>query len=427
MLSRAQLRERLRRIKLLVTDVDGVLTDGRLHYGAQGETDKAFHVRDGKGIRLLIEAGVEVAVITARRSEAVERRMAELGVDHCVTGCSEKGVAIESMFSQLGVSPEETAYVGDDVQDLPALEKVGLAVTVADGHSDVKANVDWITQAHGGHGVIREIADTLLASRGECSVEPFYVVIPSRFGSTRLEGKPLRLLAGLPMIEHVWRRAQAAGAAEVIVATDDERIRSTVQEFGGVARMTSSDHPSGTDRLAEVARAEGWADDVVVVNLQGDEPCVPGELVAAVARALFEHPNAGVATMATPVRDATELFDPNVVKVVCNDEGLASYFSRAPIPWVRDDFDPLAIAGGEAELPDGTVFLRHIGMYAYRVGALRRIARAPVAATEQAERLEQLRALALGIPIHVTVVKDAPLAGVDTEEDLARLEQVLAP
>ena len=131
--------------------------------------------------------------------------------------------------------------------------------------------------------------------------------------------------------------------------------------------------------------------------------------------------------MATPVRDAQELFDPNVVKVVCDDAGLASYFSRAPIPWVRDDFEPMAIARGEAKLPKGTVFFRHIGLYGYRVGALRRIAQAPVAATEQAERLEQLRALAMGIPIHVSVVNDAPMAGVDTEEDLARLEQVLAP
>lgn len=425
MLSRARLRERLRRVKLLVTDVDGVLTDGRLHYGPEGETKKSFHVRDGKGMRMLIEAGVEVAVITARGSATVERRMAELGVTQCVIGCSDKGKAIETMLSSLGVAAEDAIFVGDDVQDLPALKRVGLSVTVADGHPEVKAEVDWITQAPGGRGVIRELADLLLASRGEAKSEPFQVVIPSRFGSTRLPGKPLRTLAGKPMIEHVWQRGQEAGAAGVIVATDDDRIRAAVEAFGGTVRMTSPEHASGTERLAEVAEAEGWADDVMVVNLQGDEPCVPGELVSAVARALNEHPSTGMATVATPIRDPRELFDPNVVKVVLDDDGGASYFSRAPIPWVRDHFDPAAIGAGTNSLPAGTVFLRHLGLYAYRVGALRRMAGAPVAATEEAERLEQLRALALGIRIQVLVIENAPPPGVDTEEDLVRLEQVL--
>lgn len=247
----------------------------------------------------------------------------------------------------------------------------------------------------------------------------FRVVIPARHGSTRLPGKPLRLLAGRPMIEHVWRRALESGADEIVVACDDERIRDAVAGFGGRAVMTSPDHPSGTDRLAEVIAREGWPDDAVVVNLQGDEPSMPGAAVARVAAAL--RGPAGIATLATPIRAVEDLFDPSVVKVVLDDAGMARWFSRAPIPWARDAF-----AGGRpAALPDGVPYLRHLGLYAYRAAVVRRVTAAPPHPHERAESLEQLRALAMGIAIAVAVLEEAPGHGVDTEADLARVDREL--
>ena len=250
----------------------------------------------------------------------------------------------------------------------------------------------------------------------------FCVVIPARYASSRLPGKPLRHLAGKPMIEHVWRNALRSGAREAMVATDDARILEAVERFGGRAVMTSPDHASGTDRLAEVAAHMAWADDTIVVNLQGDEPCVPGDLLRQTAAALHAHHAAGIATVATPIRHVRDLFDENVVKVVLDEAGMARYFSRAPIPWVRGAF----ATGDLASLPADIPFLRHLGIYAYRAGTLRRVAAEASRAIERAEALEQLRALALGISIHVSVIEQAPGFGVDTEDDIARVEQALA-
>jgi 3-deoxy-manno-octulosonate cytidylyltransferase (CMP-KDO synthetase) len=212
----------------------------------------------------------------------------------------------------------------------------------------------------------------------------------------------------------------AAGADEVVVAVDDPRIAEAVQAAGGEAEMTSPDHASGTDRLAEVAEKREWGDDAIVVNLQGDEPLVPPELLARLAQSLDAHPSAGVATMAVPITEPAEVFSESAVKVVLDDGGFALYFSRAPIPWVRGAF-----GGAEPALPEGVPFLRHLGLYAYRVSTLRRISHAPRAALERAESLEQLRALALGVPIHVTVLEEAPPPGVDTPEDLERVRRCL--
>lgn len=251
----------------------------------------------------------------------------------------------------------------------------------------------------------------------------FKVVIPARIGSTRLPGKPLRLIAGRPMIEHVWQRATESGAAEVLVATDDDQIRAAVERFGGRALMTSPDHPSGTDRLAEVVARLGWPDDAIVVNLQGDEPCMDPAAVRRVADLLSEG-QGGMATLATPIHDPAELFDPAVVKVVVDAAGLARWFSRAPIPWVRGHFAPGAAP--PAGLPPEIPFLRHLGLYAYRAGILRQLCALPVQPYERAECLEQLRALIMGIPIHIAILDKAPGHGVDTEADLARAEAVLS-
>lgn len=246
----------------------------------------------------------------------------------------------------------------------------------------------------------------------------FIVAIPARHGSTRLPGKPLRLLAGEPMVLHVARRALAAGAREVWVAADDERIARALEGSGVKVAMTSPGHASGSDRLAECARIAGWNDDTVVVNLQGDEPLAPAEGIRAVARALLGS-DAEMATLASPITDAASLFDPNVVKVVRRDNGDALYFSRAPVPWARDAFaaDPGALPTGEF------AWLRHIGIYAYRAGFLQRFTRLPQGRLELVESLEQLRVLESGHRIVVGISRAAFPQGVDTPEDLERVER----
>lgn len=244
----------------------------------------------------------------------------------------------------------------------------------------------------------------------------FRVVIPARYASTRLPGKPLADIAGKPMAVRVVEAALKSGAAEIIVATDDRRVMDAVISQGHVAVMTRSDHASGTDRIAEVAAQRGWRDDTIVVNVQGDEPLIDPALIAEVARALDADRAASIATAAHRIRDMAEFLNPNVVKVVTAANGRALYFSRAPIPWHRD-----GLAAQREHLPDDLVVRRHIGLYAYRVEFLRRYGSLAPAPIEQWEALEQLRALWHGFHIHVIECAYAPEAGVDTPADLERV------
>ena len=248
----------------------------------------------------------------------------------------------------------------------------------------------------------------------------FVVAIPARFGATRLPGKPLRLIAGEPMVVHVARRALDAGAREVIVATDDERIAEAVRGYPLTVCMTRRDHPSGTDRLAECAQKLGWAADRIVVNLQGDEPFAPPEGIRAAAQALADG-DAPMATLAIGIADADTLFDPNAVKVVRDTRGNAHYFSRAPMPWQRDRFARDQVG---ALLPGA--FLRHIGIYAYRAGFLATFTQLPPGKLEALEGLEQLRVLEAGHAIQVAVSPVPFPPGVDTEADLARANAIAA-
>ena len=244
------------------------------------------------------------------------------------------------------------------------------------------------------------------------------LVIPSRYASTRLPGKPLRLIAGKPMIQHVFERAQDAcnevGFDEIIIATDDERIQKTCEEFGAKVCMTSTKHETGSDRLAEVVKLNGWSDDTIVVNLQGDEPLTPIDNLKQVAKNLANNPDASIATLATPLSAEEEYNDLNVVKVVSDKNGMALYFSRASIPFQRDE-----------ELPVNDFSLRHIGIYAYRAGYLKSFAEMEPCQIEQLEKLEQLRAMWHGARIHVAVAKKVPGHGVDTEADLIAVEKIL--
>lgn len=251
----------------------------------------------------------------------------------------------------------------------------------------------------------------------------FKVVIPARFGSSRLPGKPLLDIAGKPMIQHVYEHALETGISadgDIVIATDDERILKTCHQFGAHAVMTSTDHQSGTDRLAEVADIMGWDDNTIVVNLQGDEPLMPHTLISKVAQNLADTPQAGIATLSTPINHVSDLFDPNIVKVVTNQNDLAIYFSRAPIPWDRDQYSTETVSSVSTPLPQ-----RHLGMYAYRTGMLKQIASSQPAPIENQEALEQLRALWLGIGIHVESIPEQPGHGVDTADDLERVRSEL--
>lgn len=243
----------------------------------------------------------------------------------------------------------------------------------------------------------------------------FTVAIPARYGSTRLPGKPLQLLAGEPIIAHVVRRAQASGARAVVVATDDARIADAVHAIAPLVRVciTRADHASGTDRLAECATRFGWDDDEVVVNLQGDEPFAPAAGIRAVARALIAQ-GTPMATLASAIVDVAEIFDPNVVKVVRRADGRALYFSRAPVPWQRERFAQDRLS------PPGDGWLRHIGIYAYRVGFLRQFAALPPGQLERLESLEQLRVLEAGLEIAVALSPSEFPPGIDTADDLER-------
>lgn len=240
----------------------------------------------------------------------------------------------------------------------------------------------------------------------------FVVVIPARYGSTRLPAKPLREIAGKPLVQHVYECAKRSQADRIIIATDDDRIRAVAEKFGAEVCMTKASHATGSDRLAEVIAMENIADDTVVVNLQGDEPLMPSAVIDQVAANLSARPQAVVATVCMRVLTAKELFDPHVVKVVMNRDGYALYFSRAPIPWDRDRF-PLT-----GDLPSDVSFFRHIGLYAYRARFLTQFVNWPVCAIEKNESLEQLRVLWHGDAIHVAEAVERPGPGVDTEEDL---------
>lgn len=246
----------------------------------------------------------------------------------------------------------------------------------------------------------------------------YRIVIPARYASTRLPGKPLIEIAGKPLLRWVYERAEQCRASEIIVATDDDRIAAAACDFGAPVEMTATTHVSGTDRIAEVAARRGWASEDVVVNLQGDEPSMPVELIEQVAQLLLQHPDADIATLATTIQAREEYFDPNAVKVVTDHEGKALYFSRAPIPWFRDELQQ-----GDVEIVGAR---RHLGLYAYRVGALRRLSALPPAPLELAERLEQLRALFHGLEIRVGEATVRPGPDVNTREDLSRAAAALA-
>jgi len=248
------------------------------------------------------------------------------------------------------------------------------------------------------------------------------VVIPARYASTRLPGKPLLEIAGQSMIERVWQQARQSKAQRVLIATDDKRILAVCQCFGAEALLTSPEHNSGSERLAEVARLLALPDDAIVVNVQGDEPLIPPELINQVADNLQQNPRASMATLAEPIESVEQLLNPNCVKVSLDAKNFALTFSRAPLPWPRDAF-----AQSREHLPKDITWWRHIGIYAYRAQFLQDFIGWGSCDLERCEQLEQLRALWHGAKIHVAQALSSPPAGIDTPEDLERVRRLLAP
>lgn len=264
----------------------------------------------------------------------------------------------------------------------------------------------------------------------------FHAVIPARHASTRLPGKPLLPIAGKPMVVRVAEQAAQSGAQQIWVATDHHAIANVVHEYGFKACLTKDTHASGTDRIAEVVEQQGWPDDTIVVNAQGDEPLIPPSLIRAVAQHLHDHPECAIATACHRIHDEASLRNPNIVKTILDKRGNALYFSRAPIPYPRDAFMVLASSAGRDDcpssprgevrrgaLPADLPVLRHIGLYAYRASFLRAYGKLAPAAIEQFEALEQLRALYHGYKIGVFITEQAPPGGVDTEQDLQAVRQ----
>lgn len=259
----------------------------------------------------------------------------------------------------------------------------------------------------------------------------FKVVIPARYASTRLPGKPLAMLGDRPMIVRVVEQALASGAEQVVVATDDARVAAALEGAGHPVAMTRAEHPSGSDRVMEVVDRFGWREETLVVNVQGDEPLLPPAVVAALARAMHAAPDIPVGTVCERLTDARLLFDPNVVKVVRGADGRALYFSRAPVPYARDAFAQGGVVGDGTlhapdQLPDAGHWYRHLGIYAFRVHALRRFVGWPVGALERLEALEQLRLLEHGVPMLVIETPEPVPGGVDTPADLERVREILA-
>ena len=246
----------------------------------------------------------------------------------------------------------------------------------------------------------------------------FHVVIPARISSTRLPGKPMLLIGGKPMVVRVAEQAAQSGAQQIWIATDHHPIMAAVHEHGFKACLTKAEHPSGTDRIAEVVAQQQWPDDTIIVNVQGDEPLIPPQLIRSVAQHLHDHPECAIATACHPIHDEISMRNPNIVKAVLDKDNNAMYFSRAPIPYPRDAF------AHNTALPENMNVLRHIGIYAYRASFLRAYGKLAPTVLEQIEALEQLRALWHGYKIGVTVTNEAPPSGVDTEADLIVARQI---
>ena len=402
----------LQRIALLILDVDGVLTDGGIYYGDQGEPLRRFHIHDGQGIKALRKQGVEVVIVTSHCSEAVSRRAEALGITSVFQGVADKLAEVTVIIQARNLQWTQVAYVGDDIVDLPVMDRVGLPVAVADAVPEVKQSAAYVTKKPGGHGAVREVCELIMGAF--LGASEAIGVIPARYDSSRFPGKPLASINGKPMIYHVYERARASCLDDVVVATDDSRILEACQALGCHVRLTSSSHRSGTERVAEIARESSAG---IWINIQGDEPLMAPGLIDDLISMFVEDPFVEMATARRLITEGQDVGNPNVVKVVVDDNGNALYFSRAAIP--HD-----CIRGHHEARDAYPQYYRHVGIYGYRRAVLLQLAALTPTPLELAEGLEQLRALEHGTRIKVI---DTDYSGIEvnTPEDLRRAERVL--
>lgn len=407
----------LNKNKVLVVDCDGVLTDGAIYYSSTGAMVKGFHVQDGLGLKRLLNHGIECAIITGRKDQNLFLRTKELGITRVFQGVEDKSAVVEELCKTIGVSEEGVVFIGDDLNDLPVLRMVGFPIAVANAVPEVKRVAKYVTEKPGGAGAVREVCDMLLHSVG--AAMKTMGVIPARYESTRFPGKPLAHLDGYPLVYHVFRRACESDLDEVLVATDDERISEACQELGCRVVLTSKDHQSGSDRVAEVA---GRCEADSLINIQGDEPLISPVLINELLHQLRSDPLVDMVTAKKRTPRFDEASNPNVVKVVTDNDGYALYFSRSPVPYVKGKNGarhPNAMGAA------GTQWFKHIGIYGYKREALLRLQHLPPSDLELAESLEQLRALANGMRIRVIETEYDSL-GVDTPEDLEKVRKIVA-
>ncbi len=386
--------------QLVISDVDGVLTDSKINIGENGELYKSFNVKDGYGIaRWNKKDDQEFVIITARESKAVEHRAAELNVKEVHTGVTDKKQKVEQISSQMCFNLEDVVYIGDDITDLEAMNTVGTACCPADAAQEVINQCSFVSEYNGGEGVVRDILNHL-----ESVSQTVLGVIPARYGSTRLPGKPLIEIVDKPMIQHVYERANDADLLDqLIVATDDERIIEAVEAIDGTAMMTNSNHPTGTDRVAEVAKK---VDADYTINIQGDEPLIDPNVINAIVKSLQQN-SPKVATPISSIEDEALLNDENTVKVVTDSKGKALYFSRSKIP-----------SNGKL----GETY-KHIGLYGFETKLLLDYIEMD-STLESAEDLEQLRLLENGYKIQ-TVKTDYDSREVNLPKDIPVVEKLL--
>ncbi len=386
--------------RLVFSDVDGVLTDSKINISEEGELFKSFNVKDGLGIDQWQKTnGNEFVIITARESQAVRIRASELNISEVHQGVSDKQTKIEEIANRLGFDISNVVYIGDDISDLDAIRVAGFACCPADAPSEVKAECSYISQKKGGDGVVRDVLSNL-DRRSQTTLG----VIPARFGSTRFPGKPLADIAGKPMIQRVYERAnQAKLLDDLVVATDDERIAEVIDSIGGDAVITRSNHPTGTDRVTEVA--EKISSDYII-NIQGDEPLIDPAVIDAIIRRLQQDPPK-VATPISEIKQPSQLNDENTVKVVTDSDGRALYFSRSKIPYGSGP---------------GTTY-KHIGLYGFETEFLFEYVDME-SELEQSEDLEQLRILENGYDIQ-TVITDYESKEVNVKNDITIIEEKL--
>jgi len=398
------LRETLSEIKLLALDVDGVLTDGRLLYTESGEIQKSFGAQDGMGIIQLRKRGFPVALITLDISKTAEYRAKRLGIEEVCIKCDNKVKALEEICHKYNIGFENVAFVGDDLADLPVLEVVGLPIAVGNAIVPVKKAAKIVTPEHGGRGAVRRICDMIINALD--SKFSFAAIIPARYESARLPGKVLEDMGGVPMLVRTYRQALLAGLDETVVATDDSRIMEVCRAFDCRCIQTSSRPNCGSERCAEACK-ELEAD--FIINIQADEPFISPEDISELADMFAADPWLEMASLMRKSSDIAEIVNPGNVKVVCDTQNRALYFSRSPIPY-----------GGEIS----NRYI-HIGAYAFRRDVLLRYSELQQSPLEKAEKLEQLRALENGIKISMLETGNSPLS-INTAHDLEKAREMLA-